>query len=59
MGLAAAMEAALTAISGRLLAYFLLSVPWVSSLRGVRSCGGRHGLGSRLVLLGVFVFRRS
>ena len=25
-------------------------------LRGVRSCGSRHGLDSRLVLLGLFVF---
>ena len=31
-------------------------VLWLSSLRGVRSCGGRHGLGSRLGLLGLFVF---
>ena len=34
----------------------LSSVLWLSSLRGVRSCGGRHGLGSRLGLLGLFVF---
>ena len=27
------------------------------SLRGIRGCGGRHGLGSRLGLLGLFVFR--
>ena len=37
--------------------YFLLSIPLLSSLRDVRSCGGRHGLGSRLCLLGLFVFR--
>ena len=35
---------------------FLLSVVWVSGLRSVRSCGGRHGLVSRLGLLGLFVF---
>ena len=52
-----AMEAALTGISGMLFVCFLLSVVWLSSLRGIRSCGGRHGLGSRLGLLGLFVFR--
>ena len=36
---------------------FLLSVVRLSSLRGIRSCGGRHGLGSLLGLLGLFVFR--
>ena len=51
------MEAALTGISGMLFVYFLLSVLWLSSLRGVRSCGDRHGLGSRLGLLGLFVTR--
>ena len=45
------MEAALTGISGILFACFLLSVVWLSSRRG------RHGLGSRLGLLGLFVFR--
>ena len=50
------IEAALTGISGMLVC-FLLSVVWLSSLRGIRSCGGRHGLGSRLGLLGLFVFR--
>ena len=50
------MEAALTGISGMMFVYFLLSVVWLSSLRGVRSCSGRHGLGSRLGLLGLFVF---
>ena len=35
----------------------LLSVVWLSSLRGIRSCDGRHGLGSRLGLLGLFVVR--
>ena len=51
------MEAALTGISGMLFACFLLSVVWLFSLRGIRSCGGRLGLGSRLDLLGLFVFR--
>ena len=50
------MHAALTGISGVLLVYFLLSVLWLSSLRGVHSCCGRHGLGSRLGLLVLFVF---
>ena len=50
-------EAALTGISGMLFVCFLLSVLWLSSLRGIRSCGGRHGLGFRLGLLGLFVFR--
>ena len=52
-----AMEAALTGISGMLIVCFLLSVVWLSSLRGIRSCGGRHGLGSRLGLFGLSVFR--
>ena len=51
------MEVALTGISGMLIVCFMLSVIWLSSLRGIRSCGGRHGLGSRLGLLGLFVFR--
>ena len=51
------MESALTGISGMLFVGFLLSVRWLSSPRGIRSCGGRHGLGSRLGLLGLFVFR--
>ena len=51
------MEAALTGISGMLFVCFLLSVVWLSSLRGIRSCGGRHGLGSRLGLLWLLVFR--
>ena len=34
---------------------FLLSVFWLSSLRGVRSCGSLHGLGCRLGLPGLFV----
>ena len=42
------MEATLTGISGMLCLCFLLSVVWLSSLRGIYSCGGRHGLGSRL-----------
>ena len=50
------MGAALTRISGMSFVYFLVSVLWLSSLRGIRSCGGRHGLGSRLGLLGLFVF---
>ena len=57
IGSSEVMEAALTGISGMLFVCFLLSVVWVSSLRGIRSCGGRHGLGSRLGLLGLFVFR--
>ena len=50
------MEAALTCISGMWIVCFLLSVIWLSSLRGIRSCGGRHGFGSRLGLLPLFVF---
>ena len=50
------MEVALTGVSGMLLVYFLLSVLWLSSLRGARSCGGRHGLGYHSGLLGLFVF---
>ena len=52
------MDAAVAGISGMLFVHFLLSVLWLStsSLRGVRSCGGRHGLGSRLGLLGLLVF---
>ena len=46
--LAVAMKAALTGISGMLFAYCLLSVFWLSSLRGVRICGLRRGLASRL-----------
>ena len=55
-GLAAVMEAVLTGISGMLFVYFPLSVLWLSILRGVRCCGGHHGLGSRLGLPGLFVF---
>ena len=55
MGSAAVMEA-LAGISGMLFVRFMLSVLWLSSLRGVRSCGGRYGLGSRLGLLRLFVF---
>ena len=51
------MQAALTGISGMLFVSFLLSVAWLPSLRGIRSCGGRCGLRSRLGLLGLFVFR--
>ena len=50
------MEAALTGISGMLFVRFLLFFVWLSSLRGICSCGGRHGLVSRLGLLGLFVF---
>ena len=49
------MEAALTGIRGTLFVCFLLSVVWLSSLRGVRRYGGRHGPGSRLGLLELFV----
>ena len=49
------MEAALIGYQRQLFVYFLLSVLSLSSLRGVRSCGGRLGLGSRLDLLGLFV----
>ena len=51
------MEAVLTGISGMLFANIMLSVLWLSSLRGVRSCGGHYGLGSRFGLLGLFAFR--
>ena len=51
-GLAAVMGAVLTGIRGMLFVYFLLYVLWLSSLRSVRSCGGRHGPGSRLACLG-------
>ena len=34
------MEASLTGLSGMLFVCFLLSVLWLSSLRGVRGCGG-------------------
>ena len=40
-----------------LLVYFVLPVLWLSGEPGVRSCGGRDGLGSRLGLLGLLVFR--
>ena len=50
------MEAALTGMSDMLFVWFLFSFLWLSSLRGVHGCGGRHGLGSRLGLLGLFVF---
>ena len=50
------MEVALTGISGVLFVCFLLSVVWLSSLRGVRSGGGRPGLGSRYGLLGLIIF---
>ena len=55
--LAAAIEAVLTGISGMLFVNFMLSLLWLSSLRGVRSCGGHRGLGSRLGLVELFVFR--
>ena len=57
MGSTEVLEAALTDISGMLFVCCLLSVVWLSSLRGIRSCGGRHGLDSRLGQLGLFVFR--
>ena len=40
------MEAALTGICDVLFVCFLRSAVWLSSLPGVRSCGGRHGPGS-------------
>ena len=46
-GFGCAMEAVLTGISGMLALNFLLSVLWLSCLRGVRSCGGHRSLGSR------------
>ena len=49
------MEAALAGTRGVLVVCFLLSAVWLSSLPGVRRCGGRHGPGSRLGLLGLFV----
>ena len=42
-------------ISAMLFVCFVLSVLWLSSLRGVRGYGCRHGLDSRLGLLGLFV----
>ena len=51
------MEAVLTGISRMLLTKFLLSVLWLSSLWGVRSCGGHRGLDSRLRLRWFFVLR--
>ena len=40
--------------------YYLLAVSWLSininSVRGVRRCGGRHDLGFRLGMLGLFGF---
>ena len=44
------------ALSGMVFVYLLFSVLWLCCLRGVRSCGGRYGLGSRLGLLWLFVF---
>ena len=41
-GLAAVMEAAQTGITGMMFVYVLLSVLSLSSLRGVRRCGGHH-----------------
>ena len=41
-----AMESVLTSINGMSLLNFLLSVLWLSFLRGVRSCGNHRGLGS-------------
>ena len=51
-------EAAWTGLSGMLFVHSLLSVLWLStgSLHGIRSCGGRHGLGSHFGLLGLLVF---
>ena len=43
-------------ISAMLFVCFVLSVLWLSSLRGVRSCCGHHEFGSRSGLLGLFVF---
>ena len=54
-GSAAIMEAALAGIRGVLFVCFMLSTVWLSSLPGIRCCGGRHGPGSRLGLLGLFV----
>ena len=40
--------------------YYLLAVSWLSininSVRGVRRCGGRHDLGFRVGMLGLFGF---
>ena len=60
-GLATAIDAVLTGISGMLFLNFLLSVLWLSCLRGVRSCGGHRGLGSRFsACFGtLFLFSRS
>ena len=53
--LAAVMEAALTGISGMLFVCVLLFVVWLSSLRGGRSCVGRHDPDSSLGRVGLFV----
>ena len=47
----------MTGISGMLFVNFCSLSSGLSSLRGVRSCGGHRGLGSRLGLLELFVFR--
>ena len=52
---AAVMEHALAGVCRVLVVCFLLSAAWLSSLPGVRSYGGRHGPGSGLGLLGLFV----
>ena len=48
------LEVVLTGIRGMLFVCFLLSFVWLSTLRGVLSCGA-HGPGSRLGLLGLFI----
>ena len=48
-------EPALTGISV-MFVYYLLAVFWLSSVRGVRGCGGRHDLGFRVGMLGLFGF---
>ena len=50
--LAAVVEAALIGYQRQLLVYSLLSVVSLSGLRGVRSCGGRLGLGSHCSSVG-------
>ena len=50
------MEAALTGISGALFVYCLLFLSFGCLEAFVATVDGRHGLGSRLGLLGLFVF---
>ena len=55
-GSAAVMEAVLAGICDVFFVCFILSAVWLSSLPGVRSCGGRQGPGTGLGLLGLFFY---